>query len=274
MPVLPGAPTSLVPDGWTPDMEWCSGVWPTLSAAQQALALRLATFTLFALTGRRFGTVTQTLRPCNAPMLPPLYQIYPVNLINPWGTDEGNTYYPLYIQNGVWHNAGCRGINCCGATCEVWLPQTVSINSITIDGAIVDPTAYRVDDAHILVRTDGACWPQCQDFDANSGTNTFFISAVLGRLVPAECNDAAGILACEIGKAIKGQPCRLPQRMQSLTRQGTSVQFPAVNTYLDRGLTGLNEVDQLVVQMNPGRLAQAPQVFSMDDSPHRVTTWP
>lgn len=274
MPVLPGATSSLVPDGWEPDMDWCTGTWDNLTSAQQAMALRLAIFTMFSLTGRQFGTVTQTLRPCNAPLLPPLYQVYPVNLINPWGTDEGNTYYPLYIQNGVWHNAGCRGINCCGATCEVDLPLTVAIDSVIIDDAILDASAYRIDNGYILVRTDGSCWPQCQNLDVNGGTNTFLVTAVLGRLVPGEVQDAAGILACEIGKAIKGQPCRLPQRMQSLSRQGVTVQFPAVSSYLDRGLTGLNEVDQLVVQINPGRLAQRPQVFSPDVSPHRVTTWP
>ena len=267
--------TSAVPDGWTlTDFSGCGSYWTNLNPQQQAYAKRLAAFTVYALTGRQFGTVTLTLRPCNAPLLPPLYQTYPVNLINPWGTDEGNSYYPLYIQNGVWHNAGCRGINCCGATCEVQLPRTVSITSVSVDGATVSPTAYRVDNGSLLVRTDGACWPQCQDFDASTGTGVFSIVGVFGRVVPQEALDAAALLACEIGKAAAGQPCRLPQRMQSLSRQGVTVQFPAVNSYLDRGLTGLNEVDQLVVQFNPARLAQAPQVLSMDQSPIRMTTWP
>jgi hypothetical protein len=267
---------SATPDGWTvTNFPGCSTVWTNLTPEQQAMALRLAAFTVYALTGRQFGTVTLTLRPCNAPSLPPLYQTYPVNLINPWGTDEGNTYYPLYISNGVWHNAGCLGMNCCGATCEVQLPRVVSITSVITDGATVDPTAYRVDNGNLLVRTDGACWPQCQDLNKNPGAaNTFTITGVFGRLVPQELLDAAGLLACEIGKSIAGQPCRLPQRMQSLSRQGVTVQFPAADSYLDRGLTGLNEVDQLVVQFNPGRLAQSPKVFSLDMSPNRITTWP
>jgi hypothetical protein len=268
--------TSATPDGWTvTNFAGCSTTWTNLTPDQQAMATRLAAFTVYALTGRQFGTVTLTLRPCNAPLLPPLYQTYPVNLINPWGTDEGNSYYPVYIQNGVWHNAGCRGINCCGATCEIELPRTVSISSVIVDGATVSPSAYRVDNAYLLVRTDGACWPLCQDFDKNPGaTNTFTVTGVFGRTVPQEALDAASLLACEIGKGMAGQPCRLPQRMQSLSRQGVSVQFPSVNTYLDRGLTGMNEVDQIVVQFNPGRLSQRPIVVSPDISPVRVTTWP
>lgn len=264
------------PDGWTvTEFPSCSTTWEQLSLAQQAMALRLAAFTVYSLTGRQFGTLTQTLRPCNAASLMPLYQTYPVNVLNPWGVDDSGSYPAAYIYNGVWHNAGCRGISCCGAKCEVELPPTVSITSVVVDGATVDPSAYRIDNGDLLVRTDGDCWPQCQDMDVNPGAvNTFTVTGAFGRPVPQEALDATGLLACEIGKGILGAPCRLPQRMQSLSRQGVTVQFPGATTYLDRGLTGLNEVDQLVVQLNPGRLTRPPLVLSPDVSPIRRTTWP
>lgn len=268
--------TSATPDGWTvTDFGGCSTVWASLSGPQQAFALRLAAFTVYSLTGRQFGTTTLTLRPCNPGFLPPLYQTYPVNLINPWGSEESSGYYPVWIQNGVWHNGGCGGIGCCGATCEVELPLTVSVTSVIVDGTTVTPTAYRIDNGNLLVRTDGGSWPKCQDFDKNTGVaNTWTVTGVFGRAVPQEALDAASLLACELGKAIAGQPCRLPQRMQSLSRAGVSVQFPGVDTYLDRGLTGMNEVDQLIVQFNPHRLVQAPQVLSMDTPVNRIATWP
>lgn len=266
------------PDGWTvTNFPACSATWTALTPDQQAYALRLAAFTVFTLTGRQFGTVTLTVRPCNATMLTPLYQTFPVNILNPWGVDDSGSYPAAYIHEGVWHNAGCGGINCCGASCEVTLPPVVSITSVVVDSATVDPSAYRVDNRRLLVRTDGDCWPRCQDMDKNPApgvANTFTITGVFGRTVPQEALDAAGLLACEIGKSIAGQPCRLPQRMQSLSRQGVTVQFPAPSTYLDRGLTGLNEVDQLVVQFNPGRLARAPMILSPDVSPLTITTWP
>lgn len=267
---------SAVPDGWTvTNFPGCSTTWTALTADQQALALRLAAFTVYSLTGRQFGTVTHTLRPCNGGGLEPLYQTYPVLLGNTWGAGAESSGFAVWLYNGVWHNGGCGGIGCCGTGCETVLPLTVSITSVVVDGATVSPSAYRVDNGRLLVRTDGSSWPRCQDTSKNAGvTGTWSVTGVFGRAVPQEALDAAGILACEIGKSLAGQPCRLPQRMQSLTRAGVSVQFPGVNTYLDRGLTGLNEVDQLVVQLNPGRLAQAPQVFSMDVTPSRMTTWP
>lgn len=270
--------TSATPDGWTiTDFSGCSTFWTTLTAPQQAYALRLATFTVYALTGRQFGTVTATLRPCNPGALPPLYQTYPVGVFGSWGSGEGASSgaFPVYLLNGVWHNGGCGGYSCGGTWSEVELPRTVSISSVVIDGATLSPSAYRIDNGDLLVRTDGGYWPRCQDIGKNPGvTNTWTVTGAFGRVVPQEALDAASLLACEVGKSIAGQPCRLPQRMQSLTRQGVSVQFPAVNSYLDRGLTGLNEVDQLVVQLNPNRLTQSPKVLSMDSSPIRISTWP
>lgn len=266
---------SAVPDGWAvTNFPGCSNTWTGLTADQQAMALRLATFTLYSLTGRQFGTVTQTLRPCNGGSLEPLYQTYPVLLGGAWGAGS-ESGFAVWLFNGVWHNGGCGGYNCCGTACETLLPRTVSVTSVVIDGATLDPSAYRIDNGRMLVRTDGTCWPRCQDSGKAAGqVGTWSVTGVFGRAVPQELLDAAGMLACEIGKSIAGQPCRLPQRMQSLSRAGVSVQFPGADTYLDRGMTGLNEVDQIVVQFNPGRLSQAPQVLSMDARPSRMTTWP
>lgn len=269
--------TSAVPDGWTvTNFPACSTTWAALTTDQRALALRLAAFTVYSLTGRQFGTVTLTLRPCNAGYLQPLYQTYPVNWFGSWtGDGDGSGGFYPWLFNGVWHNGGCGGFGCCGTACEVQLPRTVSITSAIVDGATIDPSAYRVDNGHLLVRTDGGCWPRCQDLGKNPGvTGTWSVTGVFGTAVPQEALDAVSILACELGKALAGQPCRLPQRMQSLSRAGVTVQFPAADSYLDRGLTGLSQVDELVVQLNPHRLVQSPMVFSMDQSPTRITTWP
>lgn len=275
MPVLPDTPTSGVPDGWVPNIQCCTN-WASYDPGVQAYALDIASFGVWSLTGRRYGTSIRTVRPCNAPNLPPLYQTFPVNWLNPWGVDEDNTYWGLFIFNGVWHNIGCGGFNCCGAACEVLLDgPVVSIESVIIDGAPLDSSAYRVDDGHILVRQDAGCWPRCQDLNKAAGqTDTWTVSYAVGEPVPSTILSAAGVLACEVAKSCSGSTCRLPQRMQSLTRQGVSVQFIQPADYLDRGLTGIPEVDMAVAWANPGRLTQRPRVASLDISPNRQTTWP
>ncbi len=100
-----------LPTGWTPDFSCCT-TWSDYSPAVQDRALSLATGTLWALTGRRFGFQSVTARPCNAPRNLPLYQTYQVTPFGMWGTDGGQWWGP-YIVNGEWHNAGCAGINCC-----------------------------------------------------------------------------------------------------------------------------------------------------------------
>jgi hypothetical protein len=65
-----------------------------------------------------------------------------------------------------WVNAcGCAAGDCsCTALCEAILPGPVgSVVEILLDGAVLDPSAYRIDNGNRLVRTDGDCWPACQD---------------------------------------------------------------------------------------------------------------
>lgn len=278
MPVVPISPDTGVPDGWAPDVSCCQTKWDTYDPSVQARAANSAAFMLYTLTGRQYGTVQRTVRPCNAARLPPLYQTFPVNWLNPFGIDEDwSGGWGPYIWNGVWHNVGGCGWFCCSHGCEVVLDgPVVSVEQVTIDGATVDPATYRVDGGFLLVRQDtDDCWPRCQDYSHKpTETNTFQVVYTQGVPVPLAVQAAAGSLACELAAACVNAACRLPWRMQNLTRQGVSVQFVQVTEYLDRGLTGLPEVDMIVAQVNPHRNTQRPRVSSLDLSPTRETTWP
>jgi hypothetical protein len=273
MPVVPDVSFTSLPD-WIPDTGCCSA-WSTYSPTVQAYATGISAWTMWALTGRRYGLEALTVRPCFPWPQPPVYQTYPVYLLNPWGSDDAQTWAPAYIQDGVWHNMGCNGLFCCQASCGVILDGPVqSITSITIDGAVLTPTAYRVDERTILVRQDGSCWPRCQDMNLPAGqVKTWTVDYMRGRLIPAALLAAQGVLACEIAKACVGAPCRLPQRMQSLSRQGVTVQFVQPSAYIDRGLTNLPDVDMAIAQANPGRLQRAPIVLSRDVPRPTHTTW-
>lgn len=264
MPVVPD-PSTDPGTGWAPDLTCCSD-WASYDPAVQARAVTLAVGTLWVLTGRRFGFTTVTARPCNVPRQMPLYQTYPVNVINPWGTGDSQ-YWGPYIVNGEWHNAGCGGIDCCQYQCGFPLDGPVgSVSEVSIDGVILDPSKYVVDNNYILRRIDGDCWPFC--------TDTFLVTYQRGTAVPAIANIALGDLVCEYAKACAGSACALPSRITSLTRQGVSVDFEDPKQFADIGLTNVASVDRVVALLNPGGIQEAPVVMSPDTQPIRYQTWP
>jgi hypothetical protein len=253
--------------GWNVDVGCCPD-WDTYDASLQTAAAEYGAFTVWAATGRRFGVCPRTVRPCGKTCSNQgIYGYY-------WS--EG-TWMP-YILNGEWRNFMC-GCGCCQPACQVWLPGPVaSITSVTLDGSVVDPSTYRVDNGQWLVRTHDAsvddCWPVCQDYNLDTGTNTFFVEYMQGYAVPSILQRAAGELACEWVKSCLGLPCRLPQRVTSVARQGVSITMVSVEELLRHGLTGVQTVDQVIRNFNPYGLVSRMGISSPDDPVVRYTTWP
>jgi hypothetical protein len=129
-----------------------------------------------------------------------------------------------------------------------------------------------VDDAQWLVRTDGDCWPECADYNVDSGEGFFSVTYFKGLAVPSVIARAAGELACEWAKSCMGQPCRLPQRVQSIVRQGVTISMVDVDTLLAKGLTGVDTVDQVIAMNNPYGLRSKMKISSPDLPVNRITT--
>lgn len=253
---------------WEINTDCCSTYWATLSPAEQANATAYATLALWARTGRQYGLCPITVRPCG-------------NYCNDsgiggwyWG---GGQFLP-YIVDGVWRNCwcGCDGCCTCRPACQVYLPGPVgSIVSVVVDGVVVDPATYRVDNGRWLVRVgEGLCWPDCQDYNVNSGAGTFFVTYTRGERVPDALLSAAGTLACQYAKACRSEPCRLTPYITGLSRQG--VDFTAIDpaTLLENGFTGLWEVDAMISALNPYQLTHRPRLLTPDIDFPRMTTWP
>jgi len=256
--------------GWDVNTDCCEEFWETLSPDLQTAAAEYGAFTLWAATGRRFGLCTKTVRPCG--------RVCNQRGISGYFWSDG-TWLP-YIFNGVWRNCwcGCGGGGCCcEPTCQTWLAgpvYAISPTGVSQDGEIVPVDAWRVDDGHWLVRTDGDCWPECQDYNVDSGEGTFFVTYQQGIPVPSVLLRAAGELACEWAKSCMGQVCRLPQRVQSLTRQGVSISMVSIDDLLKGGLTGVQTVDSVIASFNPYGL-RAPLRLATPDLPvTRRTTIP
>lgn len=263
-------PMQALPCSWQVDIACCPE-WPTFSADLQLAGSEYGTVVVWSATGRRFGLCERTVRPCGLDC----------------ALDEGiggyywseGTWIP-YLFNGMWRNYACNcGFPNCAPQCQVWLPGTVnSVTSVTVNGVVINPLTYRVDDYKWLVRnhdiSTSDCWPTKQDYNLDSGVGTFIVAYLQGIPVPGVLRRAAGILGCEWVKACLGQPCRLPGRISSLARQGVTVSMVDPSDLLRLGLTGIKEVDDIITAFNPHGVRGVPRFYSPDLPVSRTVTSP
>lgn len=242
--------------------------------AATGMGLEAATDLLWTLTGRRFGTCQVTTRPCrqDCPGGVPLWMqqwVFPTT-----GTSWGWPF-PALI-GGVWFNLGC---GFCGDTCscarleQFVLPYPVaSVDEIKIDGAVLNPSAYRVDDHRYVVRTDGGDWPRCNDLnEPDTEEGTWSVTATYGTEVPPLGKLAVGELALEIAKHCAGDNgCKISVQVQQIQRQGVTKVFLDPNDFRRQGLTGLIWVDQFILAKNPNRINSRATIYNIDGQRARV----
>ncbi len=250
-------------DPW--NVRWICDV-STESPTATGAAVTAATYTLWALSGRQFGTCTVTLRPCRR-------ECYDQSWWNsyslPWTSywDYADSNYPWFVLGC----GGCRGSCSCSAVSEVVLPSPVqSIVTVKLDGVVAPTGSYRLDNNRLLVRTDGQQWPSCNNLNKDdTQPGTWSVTAVYGQPVPKMGEVAMGELACEILKAMAGEECRLPPGVTQLTRQGVSISVPDIGDLFRDGKTGLYLVDMFLSASNPHKLQQRGRIYSPDRMPHR-----
>lgn len=264
-------PEETPPCGWDITPICSVEEWDGYSSTLQAASLRYASTVLWAATGRRFGLCETTVRPCRREC---------EDCASGWFWSYG-TWMP-YIFAGIWRNCWCgtgNGCTTCKASCQVWLPGPVAaVTGVEIAGNTVDPATYELqlaDGVYWLVRIHAGdetneCWPDHQNYDHALGeADTWSVTYLKGIAVPQVLLDAAGVLAVEWARSCTGAVCRLPSRIQNLTRQGISVSMVNVDTLLDRGLTGLTEVDQVIVALNPYGIKGRPRISSVEVNDHQ-----
>lgn len=260
-PAVPSPPSAgSAPCAWTIDTTCVPG-WGTATNEQRDRSQSLATYVLWAFTGRQFGTCEVTVRPCGSDC-----NVYGGWMTYPVTADGIGTVWAPFIRDGSWFNCGCVGPCACEPECSVRLPGPVAgIVEVTVDGVVIDPALYRVDNRWRLVGVNGQCWPKCQNLGLTSpGEGTFEVTYLRGRPLPAAGQVAAGILAGEFLKACRGEACSLPANISSLTRQGVQIEMVDPTAETGAGLTGIREVDLWIMAVNPQKLQRRPRVFSGD----------
>lgn len=174
----------------------CSHLGSLDAAAREAVE-SMAKQILWAWSSRRYGICVETVRPCGE------------NCNDGFGFGFGFGFYPwlpIRLSDGGIGNimCGCGGHPCsCGNVSEIGLPGPVfAIDEILLDGVVLED-GWRVDDYKWLVRTDGGQWPRCQWLDRDPDEDgTWEITYQRGLPVPSGGQLAAGVLACELAKAV------------------------------------------------------------------------
>lgn len=241
-----------------PNYECCDD-WDSVDPDLQERATELAWSTLRTLTAGRVGNCPAIVRPCLGPPCDPCTEWWTHHL------DARSSWVRAGLRAGEWINCVCAGPECsCERLCEIVMPGPVAgIVSVTLGGVLQPSEDYRVDNGHRIVRTDGLCFPSCQDMNAPlTEPGSFGIIYIPGIVPDSAGLWAAGVLACEYSKACSGAKCRLPSTVTSIARQGVSMTFSTA--LFDGGLTGIREVDAYILSVNPHGMVVPPMVWSPD----------
>lgn len=238
----------------------------------EALAIQsgsedLAVGVLWALSGRQYGLNDVTVRPCR------IERSFGMGTTSRLGYRDGydglygglgSVFWNMFIWNdGDWLMDGCG----CGAQCRVSGPRMIhlpgpaqSINSVTVNGAVLDPSTYTLE-GNVLYRV-GAIWP-FQDLGRPAGEQgTWTVDYQRGIPVPSGVAQLTGQLALEMFNAVKAPTkCRLPRNVVAVSRNGVSYQVYDPTTFYAAGKTGMPEIDLWLMSVNPDHIMQAPSVL-------------
>jgi hypothetical protein len=209
---------------------------------------------LFELSGRQFvGSCEQTVRPCrdNCSCFPAQRLAY---------ASGGSR---LLWTGAYW---GYNGSAHCGCGClsQVKLSgyPVQSITEVKIDGVVVEPSEYRLDEKRYLTRMNDTFWPSCQDLSLpDSEEGTFSVSYVHGANPPQIAVSAAAQLACELYKECVGEVCAMPRGATRITRQGIVIEKLAFTNWAFRERTwrtGMPLVDAFLSAYNSAGIMRRP----------------
>jgi hypothetical protein len=232
-----------MPDPVTP--EWIR------AALERNGAETMATAIIHYLSGRQFGYETVTVRPCPSG-------------VRTRARDSDATVTSYLVS---WEGYGWVGVPCgCGPRCTVSGPRVVhlpgpasEVTSVVVAGVELPEVGYRLE-GNALYRIGGN-WPG-QDMGKPLGeANTWAVTYLRGRPVPAGVGALTGLLAKEIETALHDDgECRLPRTVTTASRQGVTYRAYDPAVIYKSGKTGLPEVDLWLASVNPNALMAAPSV--------------
>lgn len=246
----------------------CGGL--TLDSSTQSPvedAIVIASNILYPISGFQFrGQCQQTVRPCRT---------------RPGCFDQVLSRGHLVSWSGNGWSCSDGGAACgCSPLAKVRLPgyPVTEIVEVTIDGDVVDPATYAIEEWMDLVRVRASAddenewWPACQQRDLPSTeVGTFAVTYLYGIDPPAEGQRAAAELALQIYYACTGNAnCALPLGTKQVVRSGVTIDVGGFVSWAydydaRQWRTGLKMVDLFLNSSNPNGIRQPPVMASIDD---------
>lgn len=201
------------------------------------------------------------------------------------GYPDGDQAGPvgLWIGDGWWIPTGIDGtlaVNCLGGggcSClqlrQILLPgePVTAIVEVKIDGTVLDPSAYRVDDWRYLTRVDGGTWPTCQQAHlGDDQPGTWSVVFRYGTAPPASGVEAAVDLASQLALACRpDSDCALPPNATRAARNGVDFDLTPADLIDDQGRHTVPSVRVFLQAVNPYALAGDAHVRSPELARHR-----
>jgi hypothetical protein len=227
----------------------------TTDAALAQEAVDAASYALFMLSGRKYTGVQQTTETyCQIGLDQTGVTIYGRHILLP-----GPSGYQIYpeLMNGMIYNriGGCCSQCGCEHLIRLRGAPVLSIQSVYRGSDQVLLSDVAIYDYSYISALD-RCWFTCDDLTV---TYTF------GAPPPAMGRIAAQALAEQYVLAMtNSDECALPQRVTQISRQGVSWTLLDPQDFLDKGRTGIYQVDLFLTTVNPDGARLRSRVFSPD----------
>lgn len=225
---------------------------------KRAFAIAAATNLLYLMSGRQYRSGRSVIRP--------------TAISNSWNFQ--NTMYPYSSMSGyggAWGFAAGWAWTAMGMgwwqngedTTRVQLTAPVRrINMVMVDGAVLDPSMYKLFNRKYLYRMLDATgqangsWPWQQNIQMPiTEPGTWVIDYEWGKGPPP-----AGVMACislstELALAMSGaKTAKLSDRIITISTEGTNVAVGEAMDYLKESFTSLPLVDMFLQAVNPQKL--------------------
>jgi hypothetical protein len=219
-----------------------------------------ATALLYVLSGRQFHSGRSVVRPTSI-LSGYSYQsyLYPYSSMSGYGSAWG------FASGWAWTAIGMGWWQSGEDSSELVLQAPVQkINSVMVDGLVLDPSQYTLYDRRRLVRnidasgqTSGA-WPWQQNLSLPiTSPGTWVVDYEWGQVPPSPCKFACIELASEMAAVLSDADTGklgLGARVLSVATQGVTMAVGDALTFLRESFTALPMVDLMLVAYNPGKL--------------------